>query len=486
VPPLNGLSVVGQLSRSSPRKDILVTSIRRVAAVAAATVMAVGTGIVVLVAAPSPASAHGATVFPGSRQYLCWVDGLTETGQINPGNPACDSVHQQAGINAFYNWFANLDSNGQGRTVGYVPDGEICSGGNRGPFDFSPYSQARTDFPRTNVTAGATYEFRSNNWAAHPGRFDIYVTRQGYNPSAPLTWSSLELIDTVQDPPQSGGPGGLEYYFWDTTLPSNRSGLHMVFIHWVRSDSPENFYSCSDVDFNNGNGEVIGIGGDPGEPDPGDPGDCPSEAPSTPGPAIVTNITSTTARASWGASSGCVTSYELVNVAGGANQVLATVTGNPPSVNTTLTGLTPNTSYAVSVRARNANTGAVSALSDDAPFNTPATDPEPEPGDCTVSYGVTSQWNPGFQAEVTITNDSGAGINGWDLEWSYENGQQITQLWGGIDTQAGADVSVGNESWNGNIGANGGSVSFGFLGTWSGANAEPDAFTLNGEACTVA
>jgi hypothetical protein len=29
-------------------------------------------------------------------------------------------------------------------------------------------------------------------------------------------------------------------------------------------------------------------------------------------------------------------------------------------------------------------------------------------------------------------------------------------------------------------------VSFGFNGTWTGANPEPTAFTLNGTACTVA
>lgn len=469
-------------------------SMRRVAAVAAATVMAVGTGIVVLIAAPSPASAHGAQLFPGSRQYLCWVDGLTEQGSINPSNPACESVLQQAGINPFYNWFADLSSSNDGGTVGSVPDGSICSGPG-GPFDFTPYNQARTDWPRTNITAGATYEFRHNNWAAHPGWFNVYVTRQGYNPNAPLSWSDLEKIGTngqpigqndftVTDPPQSGGPGGLNYYFWDQTLPSNRSGLHLVFTHWSRSDSPEDFFSCSDVDFNGGNGEVIGIGGDPG-PGTGEPPD-PDDPPTTPGPPIVGSITPTGASVSWGAAGGFVTAYELVNVAGGGEEVLAEITGTPPATSTALTGLTPDTSYNLSVRARNDNIGVVSELSDDAPFSTPGENEPLPPGDCTVSYGITNQWNPGFQAEVTITNDSGAGINGWDLEWSFANGQQVTQLWSGIDTQAGANVSVSNESWNGNIGANGGSVSFGFLGTWSGTNSEPDAFTLNGEACTVA
>ncbi len=40
-------------------------------------------------------------------------------------------------------------------------------------------------------------------------------------------------------------------------------------MQWVRSDSQENFFSCSDVVFDGGNGEVTGIRGSGGDPDPG-------------------------------------------------------------------------------------------------------------------------------------------------------------------------------------------------------------------------
>jgi chitin-binding protein len=457
---------------------------RRVAATLAAATIAMGAGLVVTLATPSPASAHGASIFPGSRQYFCWVDGLEETGQIIPKNPACQAAVAESGVTPLYNWFADLNSNNDGATVGTIPDGRICDGNGGGPFNFQPYNDMRGDWPRTHLTAGATYEFRHNNWAAHPGRFDVYLTRQGWNPTAPLSWSSLELIDTAVDPPQSGGPGGLNFYFWDVTFPSNRTGQHLVFVHWVRSDSPEDFFSCSDVTFDGGNGEVTGLGGDPGPIDPPDPPDE-DEPPTVPGPPIVTSITPTGASVSWGAAGGFVTAYELVNVAGGAQEVLAEITGTPPPTSTALTNLTPNTSYQLAVRARNDNIGVVSALSDDAPFTTPSENEPGPPGDCTVSYDIVNQWTPGFQAAVTVTNDSGAGINGWDVSWSFPNGQQISQLWNGIDQQSGSTVTVSNETWNANIGANGGSVSFGFLGNWSGTNGEPTAFTLNGASCTV-
>lgn len=50
-------------------------------------------------------------------------------------------------------------------------------------------------------------------------------------------------------------------YYWDLQLPQGRTGKHMLFIHWIRSDSQENFYSCSDIAFDGGNGEVTGMKG---------------------------------------------------------------------------------------------------------------------------------------------------------------------------------------------------------------------------------
>lgn len=449
-----------------------------VSATVAATAMA-GT----LVIAPEAADAHGATMFPGSRQFFCWVDGLQDDGQIIPANPACQDAVAQSGTTHLFNWFANLHPAAAGQTVGFIPDGRICDGGGGGPFDFEPYNMARLDWPRTHLTAGDTYEFQHNNWADHPGRFDVYLTTEGYDPTQPLTWDDLELIHSEQDPPATGPPGGLEYYFWDVTFPQDRTGLHLMFTHWVRSDSPENFYSCSDVIFDGGNGEVTGIGEDPGPPDI-DPPD-PNDPPTVPGPAFVSNITPTSAELDWGASGGFVSAYELVNIAGGQEEVLATVTGEPPPTFTTLTELTPETDYEIAVRARNDNTGVVTELSDGAAFTTPGPDDVPPPGECTVDYNVVSDWGQAFHVEVTVTNDGDQAIGGWQVGWSFPGAQQIDQLWNGIVSQDGQDVTVVNETWNPNLPADGGSVTVGFLAS-PGGGADPTAFTLNGTTCALA
>jgi uncharacterized repeat protein (TIGR02543 family) len=102
--------------------------------------------------------------------------------------------------------------------------------------------------------------------------------------------------------------------------------------------------------------------------------------------------------------------------------------------------------------------------------------------DCKVTYAIASQWTPGFNASVAIQNTGTTPVSGWTLSWTFAGGQQVTQLWNGVATQSGAQVTVKNAAYNATIPA-GGSVSFGFNGTWSGANAVPTTFTLNGAVC---
>jgi cellulase/cellobiase CelA1 len=85
---------------------------------------------------------------------------------------------------------------------------------------------------------------------------------------------------------------------------------------------------------------------------------------------------------------------------------------------------------------------------------------------------VTGQWNGGFQAEVTVTNTGASALPGWVVTWTFANGQTISNMWGGTHTQTGANVSVRNVGYTGNIAPNA-SVSAGFIGSSPGANAVP-------------
>jgi len=101
---------------------------------------------------------------------------------------------------------------------------------------------------------------------------------------------------------------------------------------------------------------------------------------------------------------------------------------------------------------------------------------------CSVNYAVSSQWQGGFGADVTITN-LGDPLTGWTLTWSYSAGQTVTQAWNTTLTQSGAAVTARNVSYNGAVATNG-TVSFGFNGSWTGSNPAPTSFAVNGVACT--
>ncbi|MER7974924.1 glycoside hydrolase family 6 protein [Streptomyces sp. NPDC005840] len=102
---------------------------------------------------------------------------------------------------------------------------------------------------------------------------------------------------------------------------------------------------------------------------------------------------------------------------------------------------------------------------------------------CTVDYKVQNQWDSGFTASVTITNNSAAKTS-WSASWAYAGNQKVTSFWSSRITQSGTAVTAANESYNGAL-ATGGSVSFGFNASYSGTNATPTTFKLDGVTCNV-
>ncbi|MGW0411797.1 glycoside hydrolase family 6 protein [Streptomyces collinus] len=102
---------------------------------------------------------------------------------------------------------------------------------------------------------------------------------------------------------------------------------------------------------------------------------------------------------------------------------------------------------------------------------------------CTVDYQVQNQWDTGFTAAVTITNNASAKTS-WAVKWAYAGNQKVTSGWNARISQSGTAVTAANESYNGTV-ATGGSVSFGFNGSYSGTNTAPTTFTLDGVTCNV-
>ncbi|QSQ16287.1 lytic polysaccharide monooxygenase [Myxococcus landrumensis] len=187
----------------------------------------------------SVASAHGSMEIPLSRIYSCFKE-----GPERPKSAACAAAIQNNGTQQLYDWNGVRQGNANGRHRELIADGMLCSGGSS---YFKGMDLARTDWVSTPISPNASnrYDFVFHATAAHAtAYFHLYVTKPGYNPAAPLKWSDLEATPfcTV-----NGIVAQNFRYRLSCPFPAGRTGNHVVYAIWQRSDSPEAFYSCSDV-----------------------------------------------------------------------------------------------------------------------------------------------------------------------------------------------------------------------------------------------
>ncbi|MEU6789445.1 lytic polysaccharide monooxygenase [Nonomuraea angiospora] len=205
-----------------------------------ATTLAAPT-LLVLAVAPGTASAHGTMSNPPSRTMVCYSE-----GPENPKSAACKQAVAIGGTQPLYDWNEVNIADAAGRHRQIIPDGKLCSAGRD---KYRGFDQARADWPATTLASGASHTFRYRATAPHKGSFELYITKDGYDPARPLKWSDLEAkpFQTVQDPVVTDG-----FYTMNAKLPA-RQGRHLIYAIWQRSDSPEAFYSCSDVVFGQSN-----------------------------------------------------------------------------------------------------------------------------------------------------------------------------------------------------------------------------------------
>ncbi|MEU6251517.1 cellulase family glycosylhydrolase [Streptomyces sp. NPDC047043] len=202
-----------------------------------------------------------------------------------------------------------------------------------------------------------------------------------------------------------------------------------------------------------------------------------TQAPTAPGTPSASAVTATSATLGWTAATDNVgvTGYDIVRVSGSDETRVATSTTNTATVS----GLTAETAYTFAVYAhdaagnRSARSATVNVTTDKA-ASTP----------CSVGYRVVGEWPGGFQGEIKIGNPGTAAINGWELAFTFADGQTVSNMWGGTATQSGGAVSVAPAAYTSTIPA-GGSVTVGFIAGKGSTNTAPTGFTLNGSSCTA-
>lgn len=207
--------------------------------------------------------------------------------------------------------------------------------------------------------------------------------------------------------------------------------------------------------------------------------------PSAPATASATDVSSSSISVNWSAvtpPSGCSDSYNVFRsttsgfTPSASNQVATGLT----STSFSDSGLSASTTYFYKIEA-----GDGTGFSSASPQASATTSSGSTGGfSCHVVYTIVNQWQGGFGASITIENTGTTNISSWTLNWSFANGQTITQLWNGSETQSGANVTVNNLSYNGSIPAGGSYNGMGFNGSWNNTtNSVPTSFAVNGTAC---
>jgi Cellulose binding domain/Fibronectin type III domain len=153
--------------------------------------------------------------------------------------------------------------------------------------------------------------------------------------------------------------------------------------------------------------------------------------------------------------------------------------GETTDTSLTVPNLVPGSRYTFNVLTRDAaGQQSASSMPVTVTTGTPATSA------CAVRLTDTSNWGSGFVGSIDITNTGTAPLDGWTLAYRWPTGwQHADSGWNGTWTQTGTAVTVTNADFNRTL-APGSTANVGFVGSYTGPNILPTAFTLNGTVCS--
>lgn len=106
---------------------------------------------------------------------------------------------------------------------------------------------------------------------------------------------------------------------------------------------------------------------------------------------------------------------------------------------------------------------------------------EPGAPEVLVAQQVTSTWNGGYQATVTIHNGLATAVPAWEL--GFDLPHPITSIWDAtLAGQATGHARVAAPSWAPDLAA-GATITFGYVATLTGVRSEPAGCTIGGSTC---
>ncbi|MBP1999915.1 chitin-binding protein [Paenibacillus shirakamiensis] len=252
---------------------------------------------------PSTSSAHGYLDSPASRALLC---------KNNINTDCAGAAYEPQSAEA-----------PKGFPNGGPADGHIASANNTFP---KLDEQTSTRWTKVPFKAGVQPLSWQLNAAHATTSFKYFITKQDWNPNAPLTRASFDLTPFCQEDLNGASP--TNYHTTTCNVPQ-RTGYQVILAIWENSGAPTAYISVADVDF--GGGSTLNA-----------PANLKSSA-----------VTENSVTLNWSAVAGA-TSYQVYR-----NNIAV---GTTTSTTYTNTGLTSTTSYTYTVAAIDSS-GKASAAS---------------------------------------------------------------------------------------------------------------------------
>lgn len=185
-------------------------------------------GVVVVLAPVGLAGAaygHGYAQNPASRSYWCAQGEVQDCGAIQ--------------------WEPQSVEGPKGFPEAGPADGSLCAGGNA---RFAQLDDPSKQWPTTRMQAGQPFEFVWTIKVQHSTTsFEYFITKDGWDPTAPLSRAQLEPEPFFTVP--YGGEQPPKTVRHTGELPAGKSGRHLIYAVWTIADTGNAFYSCADVSF---------------------------------------------------------------------------------------------------------------------------------------------------------------------------------------------------------------------------------------------
>ncbi len=360
--------------------------------------------------------------------------------------------------NDYYWWGGNLEGVAKSPVVLSVPGQLVYSAHDYGPTEYGqPWFNSST-------TPGSLGSVWSSHWGyiSQNGIAPVWIGEFGTTNDAAATQSSLS---------------GSEGQWFQALVGYLAANPNLSWTYWALDG--EDRYGLLDGNY------------DPTPVSPGKQnalssiqfpltagGTSPAKPPSAPSGLTATAVSASQINLNWTASPTSGVTYSVYSGAasGATSNLLAS---GLSSTSFSATALPSSTTYFFTVKAVS-SAGAASPVSNQA---TATTRSAGTGAGCHITYVDQNDWGSGFTGGISITNNGAAALSAWTLTWTYAGNQQISQSWNSNEAQSGKTVTLTNAGWNGTVGAGATLSGVGFNAIYSGTNASPTQFYLNGILC---